>query len=76
MKKEIPPGAIAAVVVVVVLLAGFVAYKTFFTDPNYAPPVTPEREKQIATQRANSPIAQRMGRTRKSDSESSAAGTK
>lgn len=45
MKKEIPPAVIIGAVVVVVLLIGFVAFKTFFKDPNYTPDSAEDRKR-------------------------------
>lgn len=37
VKKEISPVILIGAVVAVMAILGFVAYRTFFTDPNYTP---------------------------------------
>lgn len=46
MKKEIPPGMIIAVLAVIVLVIGFFAFRTFFSNPNYTPLDDPEKMKE------------------------------
>jgi len=52
MKKEISPAAIAGVVVVVLLILGFIAYKKFGGDPA-AQTATPEQMNAVKQMRTS-----------------------
>jgi hypothetical protein len=36
-EKNVSPGVFIAIIAVVLVVVGVVAYRTFFTDPNYTP---------------------------------------
>ena len=59
MKQSIPPGAVIAAIVVVVLIIGFVAYRNLFPNPNVSPDSAVAKQQYDAA-RSNSAILKRM----------------
>lgn len=62
MKKEISPSIIVAAIAVVVLIIGFLAFRTFFQNP-YISPNSAAAKKAYADNRArDAAMYQRLGR--------------
>lgn len=59
LKQNIPPGVMIAAIALVVLIIGFVAFRTLFKDPNINP-ATAEDIKQMDEAKAKSAIHQNM----------------
>jgi hypothetical protein len=53
LKQSVSPGILAAILVVVLAVIGFFAYRTFFVDPNYTPIKGEQAEKAYNQSRAN-----------------------
>ncbi len=58
MKQNVSPGVIAGVVIVVVLILGFIAYKTFGGNPNDSN-MSPQQVKEMQSAKMRDMTAQR-----------------
>jgi hypothetical protein len=52
MKQSVPPGVIAGIAVVVVLLLGYLVYKNFLKGPDYSNGLSPTENKKVLDSQA------------------------